>query len=185
MSGRAVFIDRDGTLVEARHYPRRPEELVLCEGAADALRDLRRAGFRIVLVTNQSGIGRGYFDAGALRRMHAHLESELATCGARLDAIYYCPHTPEDGCDCRKPAPGMLVCAAQALDLELTRSWMVGDILDDIEAGRRAGCRTILVDRGTETLAAAAAQRRPDFVYPSTAAALRRIETEELSHASA
>src|SRR5438105_9598454 len=107
--------------------------------------------------TNQSGIARGYFTETTLGRMHEHLLSQLARLQVRIDGIYYCPHHP-DGviaelaicCDCRKPQPGMLLRAAADLDIDLQRSWFVGDILDDVEAGNRAGCRTILVDLGTE-----------------------------------
>ena len=180
---RGIFIDRDGTLVHARHFPRRPEELVLHDGVADALRELRDAGFRVVVVSNQSGIGRGYFDEAALTLMHEHLVKQLGADGAGVDAIYFCPHIPEDACACRKPSPGMLLEAARALDIDASRSWMVGDILDDVEAGRRAGCRTILVDRGTETLDATPPERTPHHVAPDTAAALRHIAALELAGA--
>jgi D-glycero-D-manno-heptose 1,7-bisphosphate phosphatase len=178
----AVFLDRDGTIVEARHYPSRPEELVLCDGVGDALREVRRAGFKAVLVTNQSGIARGLFDEDALARMHEYLRSALARYDADLDAVYFCPHAPEGACDCRKPSPGMLLSAGRALDLDLARSWMVGDILDDIEAGRRAGCRTVLVDRGTESLPASP-ERTPDVIVSDVAAALRLVAAMELADA--
>ncbi|MCZ7572107.1 MAG: HAD family hydrolase [Ardenticatenaceae bacterium] len=159
MKHRAIFLDRDGTLVHPRHYPSRPEELHLYDGIRPELRRLQAAGFRLVMITNQSGIARGYFTEGDLQRMHEHLAGELARFGVSLDAIYYCPHHP-DGvipelairCLCRKPQPGMLRRAAAELDLDLERSWFIGDILDDVEAGNRAGCRTILVDLGTEPL---------------------------------
>jgi D-glycero-D-manno-heptose 1,7-bisphosphate phosphatase len=153
----ALFIDRDGTLVHPRHYPSHPEELLLYEGVGAAIAPLQRAGMLLVVITNQSGLARGLFDEAALDRMHAHLAIELAREGVRLDGLYYCPHHP-DGvvpalaitCACRKPAPGMLLSAAARLNLDLDRSWFVGDILDDVEAGNRAGCRTVLVDIGTE-----------------------------------
>ena len=182
-SGRAIFIDRDGTLVEARHYPRRRDELVLCPGVGEELRALRDAGFRVVLVSNQSGVARGFFDEAALAEMHDHLRHELAARGAALDGIYCCPHAPEDGCRCRKPSPAMLVDASRDLDLDLSRSWMVGDILDDVEAGRRAGCRTVLVDRGTEALDRVAPERTPDVVAANTAVAFRHIQRVELDRA--
>jgi D-glycero-D-manno-heptose 1,7-bisphosphate phosphatase len=155
---RALFLDRDGTLVHARHYPSRPEQLVLYDGIGDGLRELQSAGFKLVVVTNQSGIARGYFTEADLDAMHRHLRQQLAAVGAHLDAIYHCPHH-EHGvlpalairCDCRKPQSGMLRRAATDLNLDLERSWLVGDILDDVEAGRRAGCRTVLVDLGTES----------------------------------
>ncbi|MDI3342039.1 MAG: HAD family hydrolase [Sphaerobacter sp.] len=185
MTARAIFLDRDGTLVHRRHYPSRPEHLRLYAGVTPALRRLQAAGFRLVVVTNQSGLARGYFTEDDLRRMHDHLAAELARGGVRLDGIYHCPHHP-DGvvpalarrCACRKPAPGMLHRAARELGLDLGRSWLVGDILDDVEAGRRAGCRTVLVDLGTEALPGAA-ERWPDFVARDTSHALRIIGAVE------
>ena len=191
MTARALFLDRDGTLVHARHYPSRPEELVLYDGIGPDLRALQAAGFRLVVITNQSGIARGYFSEGDLGLMHDHLAAELARFGVRLDGVYFCPHHP-DGvipelavrCECRKPQPGMLVQAAADLDLDLERSWFVGDILDDVEAGCRAGCRTILVDLGTESAPAAPA-RTPDYPARSTRHALRLIRALELGDVAA
>ncbi|MGI8475724.1 MAG: D-glycero-alpha-D-manno-heptose-1,7-bisphosphate 7-phosphatase [Thermomicrobiales bacterium] len=157
MSRRAVFLDRDGTLVHAEHYPSRPEQLVLYAGIGPELAKLRSAGFALVMVTNQSGLAHGHFTPEDLAAMHASLQTELATFGAEMDGVYFCPHHPEGAvaglavpCGCRKPEPGMLLQGARDLDLDLPRSWFVGDILDDVEAGNRAGCRTILVDLGTE-----------------------------------
>lgn len=182
---RALFLDRDGTLVHPRHYPSRPADLILFEGIGDELRALQGAGFRLVVITNQSGIARGYFTAGDLERMHEHLRRELARFGVRLDGIYHCPHHPEGTipelavrCACRKPQPGMPRRAAGDLALDLGRSWFVGDILDDCEAGNRAGCRTVLVDLGTES-PPAAPLRRPRFVARDTLHALRIIRAVE------
>src|ERR671932_1084917 len=179
----ALFLDRDGTLVHPRHYPSRPEDLRLYDGLGPYLRCLQESGFRLVIVTNQSGIARGYFTEADLRQMHAHLAAQLARIGARLDAIYHCPHHP-DGvipalavrCTCRKPQPGMVLRAVADLGLDPQRSWLVGDILDDVEAGNRAGCRTILVDLGTEP-PPERALRRPDFVARDTLHALQIITT--------
>jgi D-glycero-D-manno-heptose 1,7-bisphosphate phosphatase len=173
-----VFLDRDGTLVHPRHYPSRPEHLRLYDGVGAWLRRLRERGFRLVVITNQSGLARGYFDEADLEAMHAHLAAELARDGVTLDGIYHCPHHP-DGvrpelairCDCRKPQPGLLLRAADELHLDLAQSWFVGDILDDVEAGHRAGCRAILVDLGTETLPAADL-RQPEVVASDTLHAL-------------
>ena len=177
----ALFLDRDGTLVHPGRYPSRPEDLHLYDGIGPQLRVLQEAGFRLVIITNQAGIARGYFTEADLRRMHAHLTSELAFLGVHLDAIYYCPHhidgvIPELAihCDCRKPQPGMLLQAAADLEIDLQNSWFVGDILDDIEAGNRAGCRTILVDLGTEQ-APAQPLRHPNFVARDTLHALRIV----------
>ncbi len=182
----AVFLDRDGTLVHPRHYPSRPADLQLYDGIGPALRAVQRAGLRLVVVTNQSGLARGYFDERDLALMHEHLAGELAHWGVRLDGIYFCPHHP-DGvvphlavrCDCRKPQPGMIQRAARELGLDLARSWFVGDILDDMEAGKRAGCRTILVDLGTESLPGRG-PRQPDIVAPDTLHALAYIEKGRL-----
>ncbi|HEY0602625.1 MAG TPA: HAD family hydrolase [Herpetosiphonaceae bacterium] len=185
MGERAVFLDRDGTLVQPRHYPSRPEELCLYEGIDGELRRLQAAGFRLIVITNQAGLAHGYFTTADLDRMHAHLTEEFERLGVRLDAIYHCPHHPEGAiaelsiaCNCRKPQPGMLLRAAADLDLDLQRSWFVGDILDDVEAGRRAGCATILVDIGTESPPTAAI-REPHFVAGDTAHALSIISTFE------
>ena len=185
MKDRAVFLDRDGTLVHARHYPSRPEHLVLYDDIADGLRALQIAALKLVVVTNQSGIARGYLTEADLGAMHTHLRRKLAASGLHLDAIYYCPHhvdgtLPELAirCDCRKPQPGMLRRAAAELNLDLDRSWLVGDILDDVEAGRRAGCRTILVDLGTESFPPVPL-RTPHYVARDTRHALDIIRARE------
>jgi D-glycero-D-manno-heptose 1,7-bisphosphate phosphatase len=182
---RAIFLDRDGTLVHPRRYPSRPDDLQLYHGIGPALHDVQAMGFRLVVVTNQSGLARGFFTASDLDRMHEHLCDGLARSGVRLDAIYHCPHHP-DGivpelaihCNCRKPQPGMLLRAASNLAISLEDSWMVGNILDDIEAGRRAGCRTILVDLGTEA-PTDAPLRRPHYFARDTVQALQIIQCVE------
>lgn len=185
MQQRAVFLDRDGTLVHARHYPSRPEELQLYEGIGAGLRRLQERGWKLIVITNQAGIARGYFDEAALERMHAHLRAELAAQGVRITAFYHCPHHPEGVvpelarvCGCRKPAPGMLLRAAREHALDLARSWFVGDILDDVEAGNRAGCRSILVDLGTEA-PPRLPLRTPAFVARDTLHALDLIAAAE------
>ncbi|CAN5656234.1 HAD family hydrolase [soil metagenome] len=185
MSNRAVFVDRDGTLVEARHYPSRPEDLVLYHGICDELRRVQEHGFLLVLITNQSGIARGYFTEHDLTCMHDDLCERLQRNGVTIDAIYFCPHHV-DGviedlaieCDCRKPKPGMLLRAASDLDIDLSRSWFVGDILDDIEAGKCAGCKTVLVDLGTESLPQSA-MRWPDVVARDAVHAMQIIQSSE------
>lgn len=185
MTRPALFLDRDGTLVHPRHYPSRPEDLRLYDGIGPELRRLRDEGFRLIVITNQSGIARGYFDEAALSRMHRHLRRELAKVGVEIDGIYHCPHHP-DGvvpglarrCVCRKPAPGMVLRAAREHQIDLAGSWFVGDILDDIEAGARAGCRTVLVDVDTEE-PPAQPLRRPSYVAHDTVHALRLIQAVE------
>jgi D-glycero-D-manno-heptose 1,7-bisphosphate phosphatase len=190
-TGRAIFLDRDGTLVHPRHYPSRPEDLRLYDGIGPELRALRLMGFRLVVITNQSGLARGLFTVADLDRMHTHLRARLAAEGVTLDAIYFCPHHP-DGvvhglarrCDCRKPEPGMLLRAAKDLRLSLADSWLVGDILDDVEAGHRAGCQSVLVDLGTESPPTVPA-RSPDYIARDTRRALRLIQAIERGDATA
>jgi D-glycero-D-manno-heptose 1,7-bisphosphate phosphatase len=141
----AVFLDRDGTLIEDVGYPRDPEAVRLLEGAPEALAALRRAGFALVVVSNQSGIGRGLVTREEAQAVHDRFVQELRAHGVELDDVRYCPHSPDDACACRKPAAGLLLDSARELDLDLTRSFMVGDKPDDVEAGRAAGCRTVLL----------------------------------------
>ncbi len=152
---RAAFLDRDGTINVEVDYLSSPEALELLPGAARAIRRLNEGGWLVVVVTNQSGIARGKLDEAQLTAIHAELDAKLQQEGARVDAYYHCPHHPEHGpppyrqeCECRKPRPGMLLRAAREHDLELESSWMIGDSLRDLEAGRAAGTRCILVATG-------------------------------------
>ena len=161
MSGggrRAVFLDKDGTLIDDVPYNVDPDRIRLADGAAAGLRRLAGAGYALILVSNQSGVARGLFGEAALGAVWSRLAELLEPSGVALEAVRYCPHHPDGSvapyaarCDCRKPAPGMLLGAAAERGIDLRRSWMVGDILDDVEAGRRAGCRTVLIDCGNET----------------------------------
>lgn len=151
----AVFLDRDGTLIEEVNYLSRVDQVRLIPGAAAAVRRLNDAGARVVVVTNQAGVARGYFPEDRVAEVHARLSAVLAEQGARVDAYYHCPHHATEGvgaykldCDCRKPRPGMLLTAARDLGLDLSRSWMVGDKVCDLKAGAAAGCRTVLVRTG-------------------------------------
>jgi D-glycero-D-manno-heptose 1,7-bisphosphate phosphatase len=151
----AVFLDRDGTIVREADYLRSPEELRLLPRAADAIRRLNEIGFAVVVATNQSGVARGLLTEDDLAQVHRTLQQRLAKRGARLDHIYFCPHHPTAGrgryrqeCSCRKPAPGMLLRAAEELGLDLSRCFAVGDSPRDLIAGRQAGCRTVLVRTG-------------------------------------
>ncbi|MFT4040781.1 MAG: HAD-IIIA family hydrolase [Thermomicrobiales bacterium] len=181
----ALFLDRDGTLVEPRHYPALPADLILSEGIGPLLRRFQDAGWALIVITNQSGLARGLFTPDALDAMHVYLRQMLRAWDVELTGIQYCPHHPEgtvDGlavaCACRKPQPGMLLTAAREHGVDLARSWMIGDILDDVEAGNRAGCHTALVDLGTES-PPASANRQPDIVEPTTARALEQIAIRE------
>jgi len=150
----AVFLDRDGTLIELVHHLTDPGDVALIPGAGEAVQQLREAGFPVILVTNQSVIGRGKLTEAGLEKVHAEMRRQLALQAADVDAIYFCPLKPlqkdptviED--PMRKPGPGMLLEAAREHGLDLPRSWMVGDTVSDMAAGRNAGCRTLLVRTG-------------------------------------
>lgn len=142
---RAAFLDRDGTLIEDAVYPRDPALVRLMPGAAEALDELRRQDYLLVLVSNQSGIGRGLITPDEAAAVHARFVECLRQRGVEMEAFYYCPHTPDDGCACRKPEPGMLLQAVTEWGIDPRRSFLVGDKLSDVEAGRRAGCATALL----------------------------------------
>ncbi|HVW37545.1 MAG TPA: HAD family hydrolase [Pirellulales bacterium] len=171
MGRRAVFLDKDGTLVKDVPYNVDPQRIELAPEAPSALRMLRDFGFELIVVTNQPGVALGYFPVTAMAEVERRLAELLADSDIRLSGFYYCPHHPQAGqlghgsaCDCRKPAPGLLLRAAADHRLDLKSSWLVGDILDDVEAGRRAGCRTVLVDRGGETEWKRSPSRDPDYI---------------------
>lgn len=160
MRRRAVFVDKDGTLVVNVPYNVDPDLVQLTPRAVDGIRALNEEGYRIIVVSNQPGAALGRFPEEKLKDVEQRLRELLPA----LDGFYYCPHHPEAGCGCRKPAPGLIERAAQEHGVDLAQSWLVGDILDDIEAGRRAGCRTILVDVGNETEWRPGEQRVPHHV---------------------
>jgi D,D-heptose 1,7-bisphosphate phosphatase len=181
----AIFLDRDGTLNVERGYLRRPEELELLPGVGTALRSLRRAGFRLVVITNQPVVARGEASEADLALIHRRLEWELGTSGTFVDAIYVCPHHPDRGfpgerahlklvCDCRKPATGLVERASHELQIDVASSWMIGDQTVDIETAHRAGLRSVLVQTG-----AAGGDGRfpatPDYVAPDLGAAAETI----------
>jgi len=148
---KAVFLDRDGTIARDVNYCRRVEDFEILPSVPQAIRLLNQRGFKVVVVTNQSGIARGYFTETTLLQIHQYMEEELAKHGARVDAIYYCPHHPDDECQCRKPKPGLLVKAAQDLGIDLGSSFVIGDAGRDIEAGKAVGCQTVLLTDGANT----------------------------------
>lgn len=171
----AVFVDKDGTLIEDIPYNVDPAQIRLSTHAGQGLRQLRAHGFRLFVVSNQSGIALGRFEASALDGVADRLGELLRAHDAWLDGFYWCPHGPQDRCDCRKPAAGMLHRAAHEHDIDLARSWMVGDILHDVEAGHRAGCRAVLIDNGNETEWDLTGLRRPDFFAADLAEAAALI----------
>ncbi len=178
---KAVFLDRDGTLIRNRHYGCDPDAIELLEGVSEGLGLLKMSGFLLVVVTNQSGVARGFFTERCLNEMHRRLGDRLEKLGAGIDGWYYCPHHPEGvvpeyavACDCRKPLPGMVLRAAVDLGIDLSASWLIGDILDDVEAGRRAGTRTVLLDVGTEG-EPDRPERTPEYVASSFMQAVEYI----------
>ena len=140
---RAVFLDRDGTIAKDVPYCRRPEDFHILHRVPQAIRLLNQHGFKVVVITNQSGIARGYFTEETLSRIHDRMKSDLQQDGASIDAIYVCPHHPDDECECRKPKPALLIGAANDIGIILSRSYMVGDDPKDVQAGKDAGCRTV------------------------------------------
>jgi len=174
----AVFLDRDGTLVVEREYLDDPAGLELLPGVASALRGLRGAGFALVVVSNQSGVGRGRFTAGRVHEVMAGLRHALRAQGVELDAIYFCPHRPEEGCPCRKPGTALLERAADDQQLDLAQSVMVGDKRIDVLAGQRAGGHGVLVRTGygrEEERAAETEPRGADYIADDLAGAARWI----------
>ncbi len=156
---KAVFIDKDGTLIRDEPYNVSPEKIILEPFAGESLRRLREAGYALILVTNQAGVAHGYFREIMLVGVFDYINSLLRDEGAWLDGFYYCPHHPQAAlkqyrqiCQCRKPSAGMILQAAKEHQVYLPSSWMIGDILHDIEAGNRAGCKTVLLDNGHETV---------------------------------
>lgn len=151
----AVFLDRDGTITEERGYLNHPDYLELIANAAEGIALLNRSGLRTIVITNQSGVARGFFPESLLPALHKKMRALLAKREARIDAIYYCPHHPcigeppyRNDCECRKPKTGMIDKAAREHSLDIMRSYLVGDKLSDIETGKNAGCKTILVMTG-------------------------------------
>ena len=145
---RAVFLDRDGTINVDANYLRDPDEFQLIPGTGEAIKALNDAGWLVIVITDQSGIGRGWLTEETLNSIHQRMAAHLAAYGAHVDAIYHCPHTPYDQCSCRKPSPEMVFKAAQEHYIDLRASWFVGDRARDVETGRRAGCRPALVLTG-------------------------------------
>jgi D-glycero-D-manno-heptose 1,7-bisphosphate phosphatase len=183
---RAVFIDRDGTISEEVGYVNHPSRYRVFPFAAGAIKLLNGAGWLAILVTNQAGVARGYFKEDVITAVHAILNQELERDGARLDAVYYCPHHPSVGeppyrsdCDCRKPKPGLIKRAAADLDIDLDGSWMVGDRYGDVELARNAGTRSALVltgyGRGEFEYQRDSWRGEPDLIAENLLEAVREI----------
>ena len=176
---RAVFLDRDGTICEEMGYVNHVDRLQIFPFAAAAIRQLNEAEISVIVVTNQSGVARDIFPESLVHQVHKTMISELAAAGARIDAVYFCPHKTEDACECRKPNPGLLERAAREQALDLAASWVVGDRYADLEMGHAAGSRGILVmtgyGRGEYELHHTKWPRQPDAVAQNLTEAVRRI----------
>jgi len=175
MSRRFVALDRDGTVVVLHPYLSDPARLELCEGAAEGLRRLRRLGLGLILVTNQSAVGRGLIDEARLGEIHERLRALLADEGIELDGVYYCPHTPEQRCACRKPRTGMIDRAARELGFAAAEGFVVGDHESDIELGAAVGATTLLVRSGYGAEVEARATAAPDHVVDDLVGAAQVI----------
>jgi histidinol-phosphate phosphatase family protein len=173
---RLVILDRDGTINVEKHYLSNPDEVELLPNAAAGIRRMRELGLKVVVVTNQSAIGRGYFDHNTLERIHDRLLALLAAEGAAVDRIYVCPHRPDEGCDCRKPKPGLLEQAAREFQADLTQAFVIGDKAIDIETGRRVGATTLLVRTGYGAEVAAQGGAGADYVVDDLAEAAAVID---------
>jgi D-glycero-D-manno-heptose 1,7-bisphosphate phosphatase len=175
-SDKVVILDRDGTLVVDRGYLNDPAGLEFEPHAAEALRWLTEHGYRLVVISNQSGVGRGFFPLERLEAMNARLHAMVDALGVRLERIYYCPHAPDAGCSCRKPAQELLTRAAADLDFDPRRAVVIGDKESDVEFGRRAGAKTILIAAGARASGAAGSRDiRPDLVCSDLLQAARAL----------
>ncbi len=167
---KAVFIDKDGTLIKNVPYNINAQLVRLEPHAGKALHLLKQNNYFLIVISNQSGIAQNYFGENDLEQINAEIQKQLLSYNVQLDGFYYCPHLPGGiitkyaiDCDCRKPKPGLLLKAAKDFDIDLNQSWMIGDILNDVEAGKEAGCKTILIDNGNETEWLLNEHRTPHF----------------------
>lgn len=166
-----IILDRDGVInQDSDAYIKSPDEWLAIPGSLESIARLNRAGYTVVVATNQSGVGRGFFDLATLQRIHEKMTHELARIGGKIDAVFFCPHTPGDHCDCRKPKPGLLLEIAKKYACDLTGVPAVGDSLRDIEAAQAVGAKPVLVRTGKG--AAAKSGKLPDgvAVYDNLAA---------------
>lgn len=184
MRARAIFLDKDGTLIPNIPYNVDASRIELEENVVEGLQLFQSYGYRLVVISNQDGIARGYFTSEAFDKVKERIVNICLALGIYLDGFYYCPHHPDGSvedyssdCDCRKPKPGLLLQAAGDMDIDLPNSWMIGDILNDVEAGNRAGCKSILIDNGNETEWAKSPEREPEYQAKDLTEAARYILT--------
>ncbi len=174
---RFVVLDRDGTIIEEVSYLSDPKQIALIPGVGKALQDLSAMGFGLVVITNQSAVGRGFFDHAQLARIHGSLLEMLNAEKVHIDGLYFCPHTPEDQCFCRKPQTGLIQKASEDLGFDVSRSIVIGDKVSDIEMGRRVRAMTILVRTGYGAQVAAEQRVAPDYIVDDLAAAVEVIDS--------
>ena len=172
---RYIVLDRDGTIILEKHYLSSPNQVELLSGAAEGLRDMSAMGFGLVVVTNQSGIGRGYFTEETLDRVNQKMIDLLGEHDVYLDGIYHCPHTPQDACSCRKPKPELLLKAAKDKHFDPSKCFVVGDKGSDIQLGKAVGATTILVNTGYGREAAKDFNVQPDFIVDGLSNVLENI----------
>lgn len=168
---KAIFIDKDGTLIPDLPYNANPNLILLEKNSAEGLRRLQDQGYLLIVISNQAGVAKGFFEERQLIKVAQRLKQLLNEQQIRLDGFYYCPHHPDGtvkeyamNCICRKPGTGMILNAAKEWNIDLNASWMIGDILNDVEAGNTSGCKTILIDNGNETEWVMNARREPDYI---------------------
>lgn len=183
---KAVFIDKDGTLIKDISYNVNTALIEFELYAFEALQHLQQVGYLLVIVTNQPGIAFDFFTEKELKNVHVHISNTLKQKGIDLNGFYFCPHHVSGklkayafACDCRKPAPGLLLKAASDMQIDLADSWMIGDILNDVEAGNKAGCKTILINNGNETEWQMNDLRRPHYTVDNLMQAAKIIATEK------
>jgi D-glycero-D-manno-heptose 1,7-bisphosphate phosphatase len=172
MGNKAVFVDRDGTLVEEVNFLSRVEHLNLFPFTAEAIGLLKESGYLVIVVSNQSGVGRGLFEESAVRTIHEEMQRRLS---GQLDGLYFCPHLPDEGCECRKPGLGMIMAAASDFDIDLSESWMVGDKKIDVETGFNAGMATALVKTGYGNDHAMDLDQQPELIADNLLDASKKI----------
>ena len=168
---KAIFLDKDGTLIPDVPYNVDPDLIILQPGVIEGLKLLKEVGYVFIVISNQAGVARGYFKYNELEKVEGKLNLLLNQEEIQIERFYFCPHHPKGKiaeyaitCDCRKPEPGMILKAAKDLQIDTAESWMIGDILNDVEAGNKAGCKTILLDIGNETEWIEGSFRKPTFV---------------------
>jgi D-glycero-D-manno-heptose 1,7-bisphosphate phosphatase len=179
---KAIFLDKDGTLIPDIPYNIDPKKIILQDNAVLGLKKLQDDGFILIIISNQSGVAREYFRENKLLAVVSKIQELFIINNLKLDGFYYCPHHPEGtspgyniDCSCRKPAPGLLLKAGTDHQINLKDSWMIGDILNDVEAGNRAGCKTVLIDNGNETEWLRGQYRNPDLTCKTIDEAAEQI----------